>query len=679
MRLARDLCLASLLGATAAQALPASDQPGPAPAPERKEAAARPLGLPISVEQIRRLMGKAIRDDPQAYAPKDNLAFGLKVRDLPELNLRRADLRDLDLRRARLAGRDLTGARLDRADLTGVSLEGARLFGATTFFTRGLDLDGAQLHPFFAGIREAPAGELRWLDLAGADGTQAEPPRALASTPDFPLVYVTGDGRRQVVVAATGITFDIRLESRARILGVAADARKRLVSLAEDGLRFISIQENASGRLEPVERCAKLPVSWEEAGSLLSVRGYPSSAAELAFSGMLMRFRDVGHCEVGSTPHPPGRVIAHALYARNGKTQILAVKDQNLLLHRTGTGTDGYALPAGTTCAGLALGPDGRVWCTYTGTGGHGLAVADLAARTLECFPFPEPGTGWGPRQPGAPVVLPGDQGVWYPDGGGRIGRLVKRGGDLDLEEWPLPDGDQPVALTPAFDGRLLFTLKGRSRIGSIQAKAPAADGKDAGAAPAADGEDAGAAGVERQAGRVRRTGRERRERAYRLDHRQREAAMEAPEPVAGPAESAPEPVAAPAGGTEPEAHRMTAQDLLRANRVTLTPERLAAIRNKHGFDRRPDKSQFAETVSGLEALADLIARGLDESGAIGRIRSHTVDGSYKTLCRHPGVGYCYDGAGWVATDWFVVVTTRTMDGAGDLVKTAYPVTRHGI
>jgi hypothetical protein len=42
-------------------------------------------------------------------------------------------------------------------------------------------------------------------------------------------------------------------------------------------------------------------------------------------------------------------------------------------------------------------------------------------------------------------------------------------------------------------------------------------------------------------------------------------------------------------------------------------------------------------------------------------------------------VGYCHDGAEWVATDLFVVVTVPAMDGSGHVVRTAYPVPSRGI
>ena len=116
----------------------------------------------------------------------------------------------------------------------------------------------------------------------------------------------------------------------------------------------------------------------------------------------------------------------------------------------------------------------------------------------------------------------------------------------------------------------------------------------------------------------------------------------------------------------------------LAAQGVCLDPADLRHILNHHAHGcALPDKGQFAASHSTPDAMARLLARGLADSGALGRI----MDGSGRcyTKCAAEKVGwYCAHGGGLVPADHFVVVTARSWnpqlrDYDHDVI-TAYPV-----
>jgi hypothetical protein len=116
---------------------------------------------------------------------------------------------------------------------------------------------------------------------------------------------------------------------------------------------------------------------------------------------------------------------------------------------------------------------------------------------------------------------------------------------------------------------------------------------------------------------------------------------------------------------------------------VYLTRGAVRHAGRRHGRHARKPAGQFAEAYWSHEALERLIAEGLLESGAIGKVqarRNLELDrgASFFTRCRHQEVvGAYYDRAGArVATRSFEVCTLRTWhDGVEiQVVKTAYPV-----
>lgn len=112
---------------------------------------------------------------------------------------------------------------------------------------------------------------------------------------------------------------------------------------------------------------------------------------------------------------------------------------------------------------------------------------------------------------------------------------------------------------------------------------------------------------------------------------------------------------------------------------VYATPEDLRHIWNGHAHGRNPGKSQFAPEYSTQDALEALLAKGLAESGAIGRIVDQR--GRCHTKCREPGVGRYHNHGDLVPTDHFLVVTmpyeNTHLGGTEHGLITAYPVFEH--
>lgn len=673
-----SLVILPVLGAGGPGAVPllGSDQPmAQAGRVETKESQAGPAGkpwrLPMTPAQIRKLLAEAVREQPGSFAPEVSLSFDLRGRDLAGLDLRDADLRRRDLRGWRLEGMDLTGANLEEANLPGVSLKGARLFGASTVFAKGLDLTGAQVHPFFMPGAGEPLGAIRWLDTEEGGRSGTVPPPGLVSGSDFALIFILPDGSQRKAITATGAGYYLGRapDPRNTFLGLAVDARNTLWTLDR---RKVHTHARWSSRLEDGGadlQSALHQIPMERMGELRSLQASRKGGLDLAFAHAFVILRKSGD-QLGMMefPYPKGFEGSQGLSTRDGKDLVIACRDlDRLLLTRPGEGRyRTVPLPAGTACEGLALGPGGEVWFTFTGKGGHGIGILDPPSLSATLAFLPPPTVGPELRRLGALALGPDGKSMWVCDGGGRIGRVRLGRGRLDLREFALPDGDRPLKIVPFAKDRMLFTLEGRSRIGSIRALEPVAPAGDqgTGAGEQAKG-DLATSGQPRPAP-ARMTSRDRRERTLR--HILRE-----PGPAAGAETKA-------SAGEAPEADRKDDPGaLLQDLGVILSESALRHILGGHGYDRNPQKSQFAPAYSSREALTALLARGMDDSGAIGRIRSTTLRGSCKTLCRADGAGFVHDGKGWVATDWFVVITSLSMDGSVHIVETAHPVDPRGI
>jgi hypothetical protein len=636
----------------------------------------------MDLAAIRAQLREAVRADPSAYSPATALSFDLRGVDLRGLDLRGADLHDRDLRGWRLEGLDLTGADLTKANLTGVSLRGTRLYGAATTFAKGLDLDGAQIHPFFAAQSGSGAVDLRWLDLdAGAAGS----PRCLVSCQEDPLLYLAADGSMRWGVSVTGETFSLDPAGDHGFLGMAVDAGGRIWTLDASQMQVIVHQRGRHDDLPRRRRTSTHGLDLAHYGPLLALSPDRLGGMNLVFRHGLIRARLDGNGVLFHTNHfGAGVQLSHAVAARNGKTFGLAFANRSRVVlwsTRPDHPQTAMDLPPDTRVGGMALGPDGRIWFSYSGKGGAGFGALDPAAETCEWIKVPDLTAGAEPRDLGELAAGAADKGVWYCDGGGRIGQIRWETDRWACQEFELAPGDHPLSLTPGHDGRMLFTLAGKTRIGSIRV-APPATGEAKEARQATAAAPAPARATARIPDRLRR------EAAFQRDQRTATQAGESKGPESASGAGAgfdpgdgkrPAASRIPAGGAgtaKPAARDPWA--LLRANHVLLTPARLQHIVAAHGPGRDVDKSQFARGYDTAEAILDLLARGLDDSGAIGRIRCGGLRGGFKTLCRVPEVGLYNTGSEWLHTDWFVVVSNLAMDGVTHEVVTAYPVAPNG-
>jgi hypothetical protein len=100
---------------------------------------------------------------------------------------------------------------------------------------------------------------------------------------------------------------------------------------------------------------------------------------------------------------------------------------------------------------------------------GHGhIGRLDLRTWTLKPFPLPELDGAFRELHR---LALGPDGNIWYTDrGAGRIGRMDRDG---MVTEFALGAGYRPEEIIKSHDGRMLFTLAGKNRIGSILVKLP--------------------------------------------------------------------------------------------------------------------------------------------------------------------------------------------------------------
>ena len=277
---------------------------------------------------------------------------------------------------------------------------------------------------------------------------------------------------------------------------------------------------------------------------------------------------------------------ARAISTRDGEHLVIACRGvAALLLRRPRDGSYRLAaLPDQTVCEGLARGPGGNLWFTFTGPGGHGVGILDPASLATDVHLLPPPPEGATPRRLGALALGPDRKSMWICDRGGRICRVRLEQGVLALREYALPEGDQPLTIVPFPGERMLFTVHGRSRIGSVKAVESPAERKARAAARTER------APVEAKAPKPR-------ERAPEEKVQKPEARGPAPletkaaSPTAGP------------GAPAPRKEDRCPQALLRALGVILDTGARRHILNGHGYDRNPLKSQFAPAHSSPEAI----------------------------------------------------------------------------
>ena len=591
---------------------------------------------------------------------------------------------------ADLRGADFTGARLGGMDFTGVSMKGVRLFGAHTWGAVGLDLTGAERHPFFDEDGEAPVGTLKFLVTGQEDAGPAEPPRNPVGGPGQILAWLEGTDPRIRVLSPTGASYLWSSDEDNQLYALARDGKDRLWTLGDRRVSVLELQRMLStaageafwsGYLGSDFTAIPNNVAAGPDGTIavasphrsrhyLNPRATPKERK--------VRSQDYLHpgipaeARICLAPHPKGMVMVYA-----------GPDDDTLYLMRPRakvTAAEGYRLPPGSRPRSLVLGPDGEVWLTLSGR--DELGAFNVATGEFRVIPLPDPcGTL---REPYG--LAPGPDGnLWFTERqGGRIGRVTPGG---RITEFALPAGHHPLEIAPSTDGRMFFTLERSARMGSIRAL-PAAQKPPA----PSPGDEAKGSGPLREPGgggweielyqprpepARKLTDLERRERhAQRRERAEARAALrlEAEEPEAGPGQAETKsPRQLPV--TKPDTAPSPLERLAEMG-VNLPSRALAHILGRHGHGRMAGKSQFDSRFSSRDELAALIAEGLAGAGELARVRVVNDRGYYFTHCTRARVGAYHHYGQLIPTSRFAVLTARYgtwPDWEYDVI-TAYPV-----
>ncbi|WP_306601332.1 pentapeptide repeat-containing protein [Geothrix sp. 21YS21S-2] len=558
-----------------------------------------------------------------------------------------ARLENADLRGADFAGRDLTGARLDGADctgatfrnatLTGASLKGTRLFQADISGATGLDLAGAQLHPFFepAGGPEK-TGALRFFHTGGE-----EAPRFLVASPWGEVFWLEGSALRHL--SPTGVQYGLRIlgEDQA-VKGLAKDSLDRLWVFGDRRNAWLLLADLSPGPRSARGFCHTLAA--EPGMEPVAITAGPGGDVLVSISGGALHFHAYdGKFRVDSLGTLPGiGPAAVATMNAAGTGVFLAGPERTDIRVVKVGGRGGIAidLPAGCRADRLVRGAGNTVWFTLTGSQ-EGIGCFDEDTRAVTFTKLPP---GGGPRMPWD-LALDAEGAVWFTQRGrSSLGRL-KPGGEP--VEFPLPEGFRASELVRGPGGRMFFTVEGERLIGSVLAVPPLGEEKKASPGGGWDVAVYAPPRVERRkpltdAGRRERHG----ARVLAAEERYRAWTEPAPAPQEE-VKSAP----IPAGP----------QDRLAALDVNLSWGALRSILAKHGYGSCPDKSQFAPEYGTPAALAALIAEGMENAGAIGRVRVTDAEGHFLTFCEKADVGTRFGSE--VPTGRFVVRTLRHFNG----------------
>lgn len=587
--------------------------------------------------------------------------------DLRGADLRWADLRGCDLTKARLNDADLTGAKLGGVPCTDADFRGARLFMADISQAKGLDLTGAEIHPFFQTREGEQVGDFRF--LATDNGTEPGLPRSLASTPDQALFWLEGSGNHLQRAIPTGCRFKGPNPLDSQMYALATDAKGRLWSFGDQTHGTLEVGEDSKYKYRyRSSMFAQLPnnVMAGTDGSLL-----------LALPQRTIRMSMQGNDTLSETfDHPSGWDLpASAKVAQNrGGTHFLYYAPGSPLLVGPKNGDICWKmeLPPGALPNRVAMGAGEELWITLTGV--EGVALLDVGTRELTVYPLEV--SEQGPREPSALALGP-DGTMWFAEGkGGRIGRMDAKG--FIEPFFQLPKDMLPEELIAGHDGRLYFTVQGRHLIGSMRAVAPPA------ATPAEVEASWRVPVYTPRPERKKPSAAARRAlAAKRIERAEARVAAEPKEPKAPPEWYRTAPAEAPPpleGKAEvPTATPPLAAEKLESLAVNLAPRVKQHILGQHGVGMRKDKSQFAPPYSSPEGLEALLAESLGET-EIGRIRCAELIfdpyGRFLTHCTRPNVGWHNHYGQLVPTSRFRVVTQWAQDEGGPVqdVVTAYPV-----
>ena len=204
--------------------------------------------------------------------------------DLGEAKLSGANLRRANLRRAKLSGTDLSGADLSEANLRGAELSGADLSEANL---RGVELSGA--------------------DLGRANLSEADRSAAVSQGPDqaedkAEYVVWYGTNRRPNDPADPGKGYSARrdrvvhygscrvfIPQSHKIGSIGSPWWKRLLTLADDRLRLLTVSELAEMAYWEAVVSHLAAVSEDERNALIFVHGY-----NISFEDAALRAAQIG-------------------------------------------------------------------------------------------------------------------------------------------------------------------------------------------------------------------------------------------------------------------------------------------------------------------------------------------------------------------------------------------------
>jgi hypothetical protein len=622
--------------------------------------------------------------------------------DLRRLNLDHLDLGGCDLTGADLRGASCVGTRFHETILHGANLRGARLFMADLGEAIGLDLTGAELHPFFTVNPEDPVGGVQYFATLTEAADAGTFPSNLVSLANGHLFWIQGDEARLRQITPAGVSYHLREAQDRRLLGLVQDRPDRLWRFGDATYATLTVRDPL---LDPPGRAYLLSTQPSRfVDKPLSLRPVAAGGVVARVPSGLMHFRTParGLFQVGelALPFGPGqsefRRTDQLHWTADGKRLIAYGPDRTGLFvaHTQGGQPQVLPLPPEARVQGLAEAPGNRIW--FIQTSPDAVVRYDLDAKNVVPA-FLEPDQR-GARTPGR-IVVGQDGRPWFTlPGRCSIARLTPEG---QVQEFALGAGITPDELVPSQDGRLFFTVTGMNVIGAITvvppapAKAPPAEDKSPGVweeppkapAPSADGgTEAARAGTGVPDAASARAPETETKAAPGLALAEAAPAAVAPAGTGSPAPAAApaEPEAAPAGPGPrvelklPATAAAVPAPRLEALNIHLPAERVGHILERHGFGTGVSRSEFHGAFSTPGALPDLLTRGLLDVGEVARIRSTNGHGNYVTFCQASGAGFYLDGrtSRWAATDRFVVVTSR-YPRAGNWhfdVFTAYPV-----
>ena len=223
----------------------------------------------------------------------------LSAADLSEASLRGTELSRADLSEAKLSGADLSGANLRRAKLSGTDLSGADLSEANL---RGAELSGADLSE--ANLRGV---ELSGADLGRANLSEADRSAAVSQGPDqaedkAEYVVWYGTNRRPNDPADPGKGYSARrdrvvhygscrvfIPQSHKIGSIGSPWWKRLLTLADDRLRLLTVSELAEMAYWEAVVSHLAAVSEDERNALIFVHGY-----NISFEDAALRAAQIG-------------------------------------------------------------------------------------------------------------------------------------------------------------------------------------------------------------------------------------------------------------------------------------------------------------------------------------------------------------------------------------------------